>query len=1001
MGFKFWRKKKGDEVGVEKKQDNEKEPLVESRKFKLKVSVEKAQLHRNLTTPNWGPSEGFKNYSIYRFPKQLFYDYGIGIFLFFDFNYQIGVIGILLVIVSSPAIHMALRAGKMPQSIPFGCEQTSIGNLGTVDEENPDVIVTTVMWGRECTMREAMQVWAIVDFICIFGFGIFLFLTERRIVKKSLDADDKTTSAADYAIIVENLPENVDTISAQQMKNFFEEWGRIINVSICYNDGDLIEMYLEKADINQSLQIAKKRYEIAKEKKARIKSAKEVEKLTKLLEACKVDLENLEDKVLEDKIIVCAFITFDNQESKIKCIQDIMKESWKPRFLREQKYKIEGKAIKVGHPNEPSSIMYHNLKYGIWSKRRRACFSWLTTGGIMIVSLSTIAALSLVQEHTPTMEACDPVPTKLEADTAVEDRETKISCYCMNAGPEVYEVKEELEFCKDYVKSSTVTYMVTTVQSFFITTVNNVLSTILEKLVDAEKHSNLSVQQASLATKIFWAAFFNTAILTVILNSDLSMFTFIPMEMTGYKDFDSDWCYGVGVGILTTMIMSSVQPYIMDVIKIPVGWFKRTRAINKCVTQDELNKAWDGQEFGMSDRYADMAMKTCFIIMFAQIFPIVWIICAASGIATYWLNKILFLRVMAIPPKFDESLSLYSVQLLKFGVLLHLLIAIWVFGRPYRDPLYMFSYGDPANRETLRGTMLAHVFNYNSIFFFLYLLGMLIENFYRTILKGFFKCGGIKVRAQPGIETYTKAYSRGEYFENYMVSHQKAYKNAFGPGLMPVETHMSKKALDKERRAYRLDAKKQRALELYEGVIEDSDDENIDSGPKIQISKENPKHWSALEVGAWIQSMGEDYRPYMYSFLLQEIEGHFLIFELDEQFLEEELEIDVPRHRQKILKHLIKLRLNAGVLKTKEEREAEAIERERTKQTKALKTYIENRPYFEKWTKYACGFEYSVMNPAAKEKEVRAEVENRWKEISQLEANESRPFLEGKVDEKD
>merc|ERR1719204_1004775 len=70
-----------------KRADQEAAVLAKEEMLK-KVSEKKAILHRNLTMVNMGPRENFQQWNLVKFPRRKFKDFGIGIYLFFDFNRQ-------------------------------------------------------------------------------------------------------------------------------------------------------------------------------------------------------------------------------------------------------------------------------------------------------------------------------------------------------------------------------------------------------------------------------------------------------------------------------------------------------------------------------------------------------------------------------------------------------------------------------------------------------------------------------------------------------------------------------------------------------------------------------------------------------------------------------------------------------------------------------------------------------------------------------------------------
>jgi len=271
----------------------------------------------------------------------------------------------------------------------------------------------------------------------------------------------------------------------------------------------------------------------------------------------------------------------------------------------------------------------------------------------------------------------------------------------------------------------------------------------------------------------------------------------------------------------------------------------------------------------------------------------------------------------------------------------------------------------------------------------MFLLMLFVEWFIRTVLIANCNCFGIKLRSDPNMKSYIKAYGSGEHLESYHVSRQPMFKNAFGPGLLAVEPLMSKKILEQAKREFRLEDQKAQAMALYEdelGQFSDESDEEMQYKRQqrqklMQIKK--PRQWSPLEVGSWVENLGNELVPYMYVFIVNQVNGQILM-DIDEEYLEEKLEMEIPKHRQRLLKGLAKLKVLAGEVKTKAEREAEQVEKEKKKQSEAYRAYLQTRPHFERWTKYALGFQFKLYNPQATAAQVKEAVMDEWTQLQLL-----------------
>lgn len=64
---------------------------------------------------------------------------------------------------------------------------------------------------------------------------------------------------------------------------------------------------------------------------------------------------------------------------------------------------------------------------------------------------------------------------------------------------------------------------------------------------------------------------------------------------------------------------------------------------------------------------------------FASAIPILYPLGLISIIFTYWIDKILFLRFYKIPPQYDDVLAERAINIVKLGLLMHIIASIYIF----------------------------------------------------------------------------------------------------------------------------------------------------------------------------------------------------------------------------------------------------------------------------------------------------------------------------------
>ena len=135
----------------------------------------------------------------------------------------------------------------------------------------------------------------------------------------------------------------------------------------------------------------------------------------------------------------------------------------------------------------------------------------------------------------------------------------------------------------------------------------------------------------------------------------------------------------VGVSIILTMILNTMNPHLWPLVRVP---WRRCRRESYCVplksdSQAKWNERFQGDEFELAERYAVM-LNTLFVtLLYSGGMPIMLPIGAITFGLTYWFDKVSFLRLYRIPPRFDHSLAMYTTMLLPYAILLHLAFTLW------------------------------------------------------------------------------------------------------------------------------------------------------------------------------------------------------------------------------------------------------------------------------------------------------------------------------------
>ena len=68
------------------------------------------------------------------------------------------------------------------------------------------------------------------------------------------------------------------------------------------------------------------------------------------------------------------------------------------------------------------------------------------------------------------------------------------------------------------------------------------------------------------------------------------------------------------------------------------------------------------------------------IFLYSSCVPYMWLYASVYVAANFWSDKTILLRCYKKPTAYDETLAVLTNSLMPYGVLIHLLFAIWAYG---------------------------------------------------------------------------------------------------------------------------------------------------------------------------------------------------------------------------------------------------------------------------------------------------------------------------------
>eukprot|EP01083_Nonionella_stella_P079501 218199_1 len=252
-------------------------------------------------------------------------------------------------------------------------------------------------------------------------FLIYLEFVSKMQTKKADELEAREITVADYSVRVTGLP--VDPVKRRELQEFFSEhWGDVVDVSVCFNDGDIVDLYQERGEFTEKIASAMASDKSNLEGNLR----KQVKKLDAEIHSLKAELT---------KKVVCTFVTFDAEESKMRCLKQYKGNSLIAQCFMRRKYRFRKVfRLKVTPAAEPSNILFHNLKYSDLSKFLRRSATLLSSVIVMGLSFGMIFAATYYKSQTPDQNECPAEKITKQEALAFTNDETIIGCFCKGLG---------------------------------------------------------------------------------------------------------------------------------------------------------------------------------------------------------------------------------------------------------------------------------------------------------------------------------------------------------------------------------------------------------------------------------------------------------------------------------------------------------------------------------------------------------------------------------------
>jgi hypothetical protein len=674
-----------------------------------KPDLVKAERYRNLTCPRKrDTSKGtYSLYDIWKFTDREFLQYGLGVMLWFKLTRRMSYLFLVLFFLNLPSLVFNI-AGPDGSSIAYlsnayvadGSSSSSSSSIAassnstflsnsTEPTSDPLKVRTGTVDGTYGLSKSTLAHQGLVYNATIMGytkqqigivtggldtFSTLLFFVVvlwifRDHAKEATAYNSTVMTVRRFTILVSNLPTTQPVLNRLHIADFFQsKFGPVVDVSVAYNDMHLIDLFRQRGEAKREAQTA----EMQGDTDHRDALSKKVQQIDKTI---------LFKRRIYKKEVRAAFVTFQNQESVAKALA-AYPNTWWARCTMPRHLRFHLATIKVTRAAEPSNTLFQNLGLTYGDQWCRRAWTGLVSLAFMSVSFIAVFVSQYYQNRLPTTTSCATAPITTQAQ--VVDTQSRF-CYC--GGLPADQLYEQSSFCSQYLAQYAIAKGLIFMTAISTVLVNFLLQVFMDRLAVLERHSSITSQQRGVTSRLFWGLFFNTAVIILIVNANIAPYigdlSFLSSLFPGkYSEFEPDWYYEVGVSVLITMFLNSMNPHLLSLLAIPYDRCRRERCHAKRRTQNELNQLFQGRTFVLYERYSVLLNTVFSCMLFSSGMPILWLVASFTFGLTYWFDRVTFLRSYKIPPRYDESLDAYAGKTMPWAIVPHCLLALWFFSSP-------------------------------------------------------------------------------------------------------------------------------------------------------------------------------------------------------------------------------------------------------------------------------------------------------------------------------
>eukprot|EP00981_Chlorochromonas_danica_P004112 scaffold801_cov178-Ochromonas_danica.AAC.17 len=653
--------------------------------------------------------------------------YGPGVTNYFKFmKWGVGLMA-ALTIIALPELVLNVSGEYSTNNGLQALAKTTLGNLGSIVANQsleirlPGCAGYGFAGGVDCSLDTSSLalLYSCLDIAAsatIFIAFLWLFIFERYEQHK---LEEATIRASMYTIEVSHLPPDA---TEDEIASFFENMlvsggtytakkQRVVSVSLAFDNVEEIETCKKRGDLIRSKArlVHEHRHDCTEIKnKAAPPAASEGENATNSAVEKQIETEraaflermkrlNSELKAVEASLqelstvpanVVRAFVTFERASDSRRVLELYNKASMFTYLCNNQHLRLRGKYLLVKEAPEPSVIIWENLSFSSWMRHRRRVLTTFMAFLLIGISLIMVFSSKYLQQSAANNGYSSTSSNNLcpdnfdswsqqEQEHYVEEYPELRGCYCADLS---FLQQASRSLCRGYLQQNVQAQVLSYFASLIVLIVNIAIDKAVNWSSDYERHPTSDGRGLSIFWRSFLLKYINTAAVFLINNDNFFLRKIFGLHQSSTSEFTADWYSQIG----STIILVQMGDVLAAHAKRQWQWLtikrlhrRAERQPESFLTQDELNKAFAGPEFGFASSYAQLMSTFCVTLTFSSGIPLLYPIACANYLLYYYVEKYFFVHIYRIPPHFNTYVGKRATSFIPLGLLLHVVMAIW------------------------------------------------------------------------------------------------------------------------------------------------------------------------------------------------------------------------------------------------------------------------------------------------------------------------------------